>query len=224
MTPSLAGFANPATRAALWSLACLLGGIALAFPLLGAVSHAAPALADRGGPALFHLVLAVCAALGAAVWGRGLAAPGRSRRATLAASAGYGLAAPLAVWSLTAAETALLGRALAGDALPMHLAFGALFPSATALVVLLTVGAFGLGAGLGSRALRLAGACALRAGLAFLLVVVAMDLIGFRVGAPGAEKRFTMVVVMLLGLVASTVAAGAALGRALAREAPAGRA
>jgi hypothetical protein len=43
---------------------------------------------------------------------------------------------------------------------------------------------------------------------------------GWRVGAPDAEARATMLVVLSLGLVAATLAAGAVLGRSLFVGAP----
>jgi hypothetical protein len=140
--------------------------------------------------------------VGGAAWGRALG--GR----TLGAAAGYGLMAPLALWGLTAAESALLLRAQGGAAVPMHLAFGAIFPAATFVVVLGAV----WGA---SRDARLALRCAAAGALAFLLADVAMDLAGWRVGGPDAEARLTMLVVLAVGLVTATAVAGGLAGRAL---------
>jgi hypothetical protein len=49
--------------------------------------------------------------------------------------------------------------------------------------------------------------------LAFLIVYLAMDAAGWRVGSPGAARRATMLVVTALGSLSATIAAGAALGR-----------
>src|SRR5689334_14431579 len=103
-------------RGAAWSLLCLPPSLAAAFATVGAVEHA--------GPPLFFAVVLLCAGAGGAAWGRALG--GR----TLGAALGYGLAAPLALWGLTAAESALLLRAQGGAAVPMHVAFGAIFPAA----------------------------------------------------------------------------------------------
>jgi hypothetical protein len=98
----------------------------------------------------------------------------------------------------------------------MHLVFGAIFPAATFGVVLLTTLGLGLGMGWRVRGVLVAFRCASAAAIAFALVDVLMDLAGWRIGAPDAEARMTMVVVLILGLVAATVAGGAVLGRALA--------
>ena len=207
---------SAAVRGAVLSLAYLLGGLALGFPTVGVVSSVAPRLADALEPWLFFVVMAVvCGAAGAA-WARHLAG-GRGRTLALLAGGaiGYGLSAPATLWGLTFAETTLLERAQAGQAFPMHVVFGAIFTAGAFCVVLASSLLLTLGAGLGARAWRVALRCALLGAGSFLAVDAAMDLAGFRVGAPGAEKRFTMLVVLALGLLVATTLAGAALGRAL---------
>ena len=81
----------------------------------------------------------------------------------------------------------------------------------------MTLFALGIGARLGADALATALRCAATAAFTFLAVAALMDAAGRRVGAPGAEARFTMVVVLGVGLIAATVAGGGVLGRLLAR-------
>jgi len=189
-------------RGAARSLLCLPPSLAAAFAAAGALGRVAPELQQRAGPPLFLAVVLLCAGAGGAAWGRALG--GRA----LGAALGYGLTAPLALWGLTAAESALLMRAQECATFPMHVVFGVLFASATLVVV--------LGAVLGlARDARLAVRCAAAGALAFVLVDVAMDLAGWRVGGPNAEARLTMLVVLGVGLMAATVVAGGLAGRAL---------
>ena len=50
------------------------------------------------------------------------------------------------------------------------------------------------------------------AALAFLIVDLSMDAIGWRVGAPDAGRRATMLVVTLLSVIAAALSAGGAIG------------
>ena len=215
---------SAALRGAVLSLAYLLGGLALGFPTVGLVSNVAPRFAEALEPWLFFVVMAVvCGAAGAA-WARHLAgARGRTLALLAGGALGYGLSAPATLWGLTFAETALLERAQAGQAFPMHVVFGAIFTAGAFCVVLASSLLLALGAGLAARAWRVALRCALLGAGSFLAVDVAMDLAGFRVGAPGAERRFTMLVVLAVGLLVATTLAGALLGRALDLRGRAGR-
>jgi hypothetical protein len=81
-----------------------------------------------------------------------------------------------------------------------HLSYGTVFVIWTGLVV----GGTGLTLGISLKdwklALKLLGAGLLSGGGTFLVVAFLMDLIGFRVGAPRADERFTMLVVSILGI------------------------
>lgn len=103
-----------------------------------------------------------------------------------------------------------------GPDLPIHVLFTVLFVPATFIVVALV--SIILGASI--RGVRTGVSLAIRsapvAALAFLLVNVGMDRIGYRVGAPRAEERATMITVMLAGSLGASLGGGAALGSALA--------
>ena len=219
----------PSSRAlslggALDALLCLGGGFALAFPAVGLVNQLAPAFADRLGRTLFLAVLLLCCGAGGHLWAvrlrRRLGRP-PARRWGLAAALGFGLAGPLALYGLTGAESLLFARSRAGLPLPpMHVVFAALFAAAVCGVVGLTTAALGLAARLRARSLLLAARCALAATLAFLAVDLAFDRLGWRVGAPGAERRATMLVVLAAGVLAATATGGAVVARSLAARPP----
>jgi hypothetical protein len=97
----------------------------------------------------------------------------------------------------------------------MHLAFALIFATVLLLVVGLTTLGVGVASGRGWRALSLAGVGAGTAVACFLAVDLAFDLAGWRVGAPRAEDRSTMLVVLATSLLTATAAAGAVVGRKL---------
>ncbi len=160
------------------------------------------------------LVLAVLALVGAA-WGRALArfaGPEARPRLTWAGGLSFGPAVLAVAIGLATVEPASVAR---GSTLgvPIHYVFTVLFVPAVFLVV--AVG--GLAVGLALRSTRLALTLALRAGmagaLAFLAVDLLMDAVGWRIGAPGAAKRATMVTVTMLGSLGAALAGGAVIGR-----------
>lgn len=118
--------------------------------------------------------------------------------------------------SLSGLERILVELGLGPD-LPIHVLFTLLFVPATFIVVALV--SFILGASIRSAraGLSLAIRSAPVGALAFLLANVGMDRIGYRVGAPGAEERATMITVLLTASLAASLGGGAALGSALAR-------
>ena len=67
-------------------------------------------------------------------------------------------------------------------------------------------------------ALKLLGAGFLSGGGTFLVVAFLMDLIGFRVGAPHADERFTMLVVSMLGIWSAALVGSAVFGKLLTKS------
>lgn len=108
-------------------------------------------------------------------------------------------------------EPFLVGRA-ASRGMQIHELYMMLFVTAT--LVLAAAGTFTLGRGLRGTAFgaRLGAASGFAAAAAFFAVVVTMDTLGWRVGAPEASKRATMVVVTSAGLLAAGIASGAVVG------------
>lgn len=103
--------------------------------------------------------------------------------------------------------------------LELHVVYTLLFGAAT--LVIAAVGALALGTGLYRAAfgLRLAIPTGLAAATTFLAVDLVMDALGWRVGAPDAGRRATMVVVTAIGLFAAAISAGATIGAMLPRPA-----
>jgi len=98
-----------------------------------------------------------------------------------------------------------------------YLLYGTVFVIWTGLVV----GGTGLTLGISLKdrklALKLLGTGFLGGGGTFLVVAFLMDLIGFRVGAPRADERFTMLVVSMLGIWSAALVGSAVFGKILAK-------
>lgn len=173
-------------------------------------------------PEVSAAVLTLCVLAAGWFFGRALAriagvAPGRVWRVARAGAFGYGLAAAAAGAFLGVAEPVLSAVVGRGAAPPMHVVFGVIFSGATAVVALTTGAAIGWAAAGPRAALLMGPAAALSAGAAFAAVDVLLDLLGRRVGAPGAAETATMMTVMGLGVVAAAAAMGAVLARLLVR-------
>lgn len=155
------------------------------------------------------------------LWGRDMARlahapePGDAGKVT-ALSVGPAIIAAGAV--LAAVEPSLVERATRAG-YSIHFVYSLLFVPVTGIVA--AVGAFALGVGLGDR--RLGARLATNAGVAALLTFLAVDLLmyglGWRVGAPNAARRATMLVVTVLSASAAAITAGAAIGALLPRRA-----
>ena len=196
----------------------LIGGIVIAVAL-GSLADALPLplVARR----VFDGVVALCVTvLAGKLWGRDMAtlahAPdpqGTSRLTAL--SVGPAILAAGAI--LAAIEPAVVARATQAG-YSIHFVYSVLFVPVAGIVA--AVGAFALGVGLNGRALGLrlaanAGAVAL---LTFLAVDLLMYALGWRVGAPNAARRATMLVVTALSASAAAIAAGGAIGARLGRS------
>jgi hypothetical protein len=211
-------------RSALATLVCLCGAVVPAFAAMGVANRFLPAIAERAGPVLFYAFVLLFSVLGGWVWARVLArVTGRSDADRIArgGALGFGLAMPAALAGLTAAESELMRLAMEGREVPAHLAFGVLFAAAVFGVVGATTLLLGLGAGSAGAAARLALRCAGAATMVFVCVNLGFDLAGWRVGAPGAEERFTMLVVTAVGVVGAALVGGGVLGWALTARHPA---
>lgn len=199
----------------------LIGGLVFGVALGAAVAALPmPLILGRGLAGVVTLSVTLAAGW---VWGRDVAL--LVRHATPAATARstallFGPAVLIVGAVLAAIEPIAVPRATRAG-FSVHAVYTVLFIPATAFVA--AMGAFALGRGLdGSRTgLRFAGRATLAAVVAFLAVDAAMYTLGWRVGAPNAGRRATMLVVTVLGATAAATAAGAAIGTLL--RAPAGR-
>lgn len=188
-------------------------GLALAFSVNGLVMH----VPDLGRNLVSALIVLAILALSGFGWGWTMARLTGwedSRRLGWAGLLSIGPAVVLAGVVLNLLGVAAVG----GDpGLPIHIAFIFFFVPAVFLVAGLPALAFGVALRDGRLAGQLFWQTGLSAALAFLVVAVAMDLIGWRVGAPGAAQRNTMLTVMLVSNLAAALAGGGLLGYALVR-------
>lgn len=209
---------NVALRSAVLTVCCLGGSVFFVFPALFLFNQLTPQFAQDTAPWLFLVLLGLSCGAGAFVWAGRLArlTGGPARRQAWAGAAGFGLTAPGAVYFLTIAESLALTLP-GGKPVPVHLLFAFVFPAAALVVSGGTALAVALARGGARDAARTALAVGTVAMLGFLAVDVAFDLAGMRIGAPGADRRATMLVVMGCGLLVSALGAGAILGRGLAR-------
>jgi hypothetical protein len=155
-----------------------------------------------------------------AAWGFAMAkifSTANKRRMIWAGALSFSPALVLAGLTLAALERVIVEHGQGPD-LPVHIVFTILFVPAAFFVA----GAGGLALGLAQRSLRLglrlAAGGGLAAALAFLLVDLFMDALGWRVGAPGAAERATMLTVMMAGSLAAALVGGGMLGYQLSRH------
>ncbi len=134
------------------------------------------------------------------------------RRVTWAGALSFGPAVILTGAVLTLLEP----RAVAARAFPIHVVYGLLFVPAAFAVATLTIWVLCVGLRIRKpEGLRRAVPAGGAAALAFLVVYLAMDAAGWRVGGPDAGRRATMLVVTALGSLAAGTAGGAVLGAGL---------
>ncbi len=156
------------------------------------------------------VALGVVAAAGAG-WGRALAG------VRWAGSVAFGPAVLAVGIVLGTMEPALVARGATLGA-PVHTVFTAVFATAAFCVAAVGGGALGIALGSGRLAARMGLSAGLAGALAFVGVALLMDAAGWRVGAPDAAKRATMLTVTAIGILASALAGGAAIGRLLATQ------
>jgi len=207
-------------RSSLATAASLFGGILIGMGL-GILVHGLLA----GSPEYVRVALAAVPALagtiaGGAAWGNLLARIHRldRRRLSIAGAICFGPLVIAVGFLLAKIEPVLIEQ----DHLPvsMHVLFTILFVPSTFLIAGIGGLTVAIGARLDSQRLRFFFLTGLIAAAAFLVVDILMDVIGWRVGAPGAAERATMITVMFLGALAAALSAGAVLGRLLLESKP----
>jgi len=152
---------------------------------------------------------------GSALWAAGMAHLARSQALRRAAWAGMLGFVPLTI--LLNLGLVTIEPIAVGANFPVHRLFSVLFvPSAFVIA-----GASSLALAWALRWGRAAPALALRVGLtaalAFLIANLGMEVLGWQVGAPGAEERGTMITVLIVSNLAAALAGGAMLGMRLSR-------
>jgi hypothetical protein len=117
-------------------------------------------------------------------------------------------------FTLGVTEPFIVARGALVD-LRIHHVYMILFTASTALISAIFTYSLSRGMTSCSNAVRWSVVVAASCALVFLGVALVMDRAGWRVGAPRAAERATMLVVTALGLVAAAVSGGAILGRLL---------
>jgi hypothetical protein len=117
-------------------------------------------------------------------------------------------------FALGVTEPFIVARGALVD-LRIHHVYMILFTASTALLSALFTYSLASGMTSGGNAVRWSVVVGAACALVFLGVALVMDRAGWRVGAPRAAERATMLVVTALGLVAAAVSGGAILGRLL---------
>jgi cytochrome bd-type quinol oxidase subunit 2 len=194
----------------------LVLGFATGFMLSGLPMH----MPERTRNFLASIPVLLALFVSGGLWGSAMAhrcTPGNARRAAWIAGLCFGLSVIIAGIGLSLLEMAVVERGRGPD-LPVHRVYTLLFVPA----VFFVAGMGGFALGTANRSWRLAGRLALWSGLtgalAFLLIDLVMDAMGWRVGAPGAAQRATMLTVTLAGSLAAAFTAGTALGVLLIRH------
>ncbi len=203
---------HAAAAAALW---LVLAGLVLPFGVasLAGLTHLESSVPEY---VLATLIMLAGGALGGGGFGHfmGRHAGGDARRSARAAALGFALPALIAAILLGTAEPVALRLAAAGH-FKIHVMFTFMFASATLAVA----GVLGLVLGRTLGGERLARRTAVRGGIAaasaFLVADVAQDLLGRRVGGPGAAATATMLTVAGVCLIVAAAAAGAAMARVI---------
>jgi hypothetical protein len=198
------------TVRAAWITACYLVPAVLVGGGLGATFRRVP---------VSGLLAVSIVSSAASWWGRRMARLtdlGHERRVAWAVGLAVGPSVVLVGVSLATLERTLITQR-ADASLPIHVVFSLLFVPAALLIA--AIGGFALGSA--AQGVRLGASLAVRAGLsgslAFLIIDLLMDALGWRVGGPHAGERATMVVVTTLGTIGAALTAGAALGHRLSQ-------
>jgi len=203
-------------RGALATAGCLAGGL-VAGGVVGDLVHSAVTPFSSGlALALAVLTSGLFICGGGAIWARTmgrLAGATDGRRMAWSGAVGFGIVVIVVGLGLNGLER-LVGET-ASRQLGIHHLYTLLFVPATLVVA--GVGGYALGLGLRDRRLgaRLARWGGLAAAVSFLVVDLAMDAAGWRVGAPGAVRRATMMTVTGVSALIAALVSGAILGRLL---------
>jgi MFS family permease len=211
---------RPAVSGAFLTLLTLVGGLLIGVLVGNAMFAALPAqLNDPLRIGLAALPALAGMVVGSALWGVSMGRLGqRDERRRLAWAGILGFVPITLLLGLLLQVIEPIAVARVGAQIPLHRLFTLLFVPTAFLIA----GAGGLALGFGLRQRRSAWALALRSGgaaaLAFLLVNLLMEALGWRVGAPRAAERFTMLTVLLISDLGAALAAGAVIGVTLVRH------
>ncbi len=198
-----------------------VAGVVLGVVVGNAVSDTLPGhMSEPARTTLAALTAIGGLVLGSAFWGVWMGRLGNSRETRRMVWTGILGLVPITVAlgaGLIALESAAAGSSVVGQ-LPVHRVFTVLFVP-TAFVVAATA-CITLGVGLRNRTLARSSwwQAGLGASLLFLVGNLVMELSGWRIGAPGAAERFTMLTVLFVSAAGASLAGGGVIGYVLARS------
>jgi len=207
--------------AAIITALCLVGGMLLGIGVGNLLFETLPGHAIvRGTSSAIPTFAGIIG--GGALWGRLMASIARSdakKPMTRAGIFGFSIPVVVAIFVLIGIESAIAAAFPDFEtAIPIHILFSILFvPTA---IILASFGAYSLGKAMDdpNLAKRLALVAGLAGGAAFLVVNLIMDSLGWRVGAPGAAERFTMLTVLMVSSVGAALVGGGAVGYVLSQH------
>ncbi len=209
-------------RGAVYTVLSLFGGLIVGGLLGNAVFNALPGHSVLN-PAAGDIALSAVAALivmlaGSAWWGilmGKLANVSHWRRMAVAGALGF---APITIiMGIALSELEPIVVEQVGTQIPIHRLFTLLFVPTAFLITGIGAGAIGWGVNGRSLAWPLSWRAGLAGALAFLLINLIMEALGWQVGGPQAAERFTMLTVMGAGDLAAALAGGGMIGWALKR-------
>jgi hypothetical protein len=207
-----------ALRGALLTVVTLFGGLLLGLALGDLVYHLIPGsslVEVKPGHAAIAALPALAGFLaGGAAWGvqmGRLAGHTETRRLSLAGMLGFGPVTILLAVGLGLLEPAIVGY-LGARGQPVQRIFTLLFvPSA---FIIAGVSAWGIGRAMDCPKLArlLFWQVGLAAAVTFLVVNLAMESMGWVIGAPNAAQRATMLTVLAAGVISAALTGGAVMG------------
>ena len=204
------------------TLLSLFGGTLLGFVTGSVVFNVLPGHSiDNPNPlnAAIFAVLALGGFIAGSAWwgilmGRIAGSPDK-RRMAIAGALGF---APIALtMGLLLQVLEPIAVENLGAQYPIHRLFTFLFVPTAFIIASVSAWAIGIGLGNAQLAGRLFPRVGLAAGIAFLIVNLTMEMLGWQVGAPHAAERATMLTVMFTGDLGAALAGGAVMGRELAQ-------
>ena len=201
-------------RAGAITLLYLGGGLVLGFGVAFAASNVPIHIAETTKNIGAALLLLAFLGLASLLWGRRMARLAGIDDPRVAQIGGISWVIALFIVALIASDEV---GVFDGVGIPIHVLYGLIFVPACFAIV----GTVSLAWGWALRDGRLGGKLLLQAALpaaaAYMLAYLAMDAWGYRVGAPGAAERATMITVTFVGALAAAFVGGAGLGIGLSR-------